>query len=115
MARMIVDPECPHVVRRVRRLIQNHMGHEAATVFSEAMANVREHGEASPAELVLHNAGFELCNARRGHFRRNSRKPSGEGGYGRSIMERYGASLNAGPHRFHVTWHKSGTRDHISE
>lgn len=108
MARMTVDPECPRVVRRVRRLIQTHMGHEAATVFSEAMANVREHGEASHAELVLHCAGFEVCNARRGHFRRNSRKPSGEGGYGRSIMEQCGASLSTGPHRFYVSWRKPG-------
>ena len=114
MARMIVDPECPHVVRRVRRLIQNHMGNEAATVFSEAMANVREHGEASHAELVLHNAGFEVRSARRGHFRRYSRKPNGEGGYGRAIMERFGASLNPGPHRFHVTWCKPG-RDRTFE
>lgn len=106
MARLTVDPECPHVVRRVRRLIQNHMGNEAAAVFSEAMANVREHGVAARAELVLHNAGFDVCNVRSGHFRRYSRKPSGEGGYGRPIMERFGASLNAEPHQFFVRWRR---------
>ncbi|HEY3414043.1 MAG TPA: hypothetical protein VGM51_13460 [Armatimonadota bacterium] len=107
MARMTVDPECPHVVRRVRRLIENHMGSEAAAVFSEAMANVREHGGPSHAELMLHSAGFEVRNERRGQFRRYSRKPCGEGGYGRAIMEQFGASLNTGPHRFYVTWCKA--------
>ena len=44
MAVVKVDPDCPHAVRRVRRLIADHMGAEAAIVFGEAMANVREHG-----------------------------------------------------------------------
>jgi hypothetical protein len=106
MAIVTVDPECPHVVRRVRRLIEHHMGRDAATVFGEAMANVREHGTSPCAELVLHSAGFEVRNARRGAFRAKTRKASGEGGYGRTIMEQCGGSLETGHRHCHVAWRR---------
>lgn len=109
MAMMIVDPECQYVVRRVRRLIENRLGGDAAAVFGEAMANVREHGSRAHAELVLHHAGFELRNARTGAFRRRTRKPTGEGGYGRTIMEQCGGSLTTGRRHCRVAWRRPGT------
>lgn len=110
MATMTVDPECPHVVRRVRRLIRDRMGTDAATVFGEAMANVREHGKHARAELVLHNAGFAVRNVQNGAFREQSRKPTGEGGYGRQIMERCGATMDVHCRHCHVIWRRPQSR-----
>ncbi|HEY3266336.1 MAG TPA: hypothetical protein VGM37_05375 [Armatimonadota bacterium] len=106
MARVTVDPECADEVRRVRRLIRERLGVEAATVFGEAMANVREHGADARAELRLHGAGFEVHNMARGSFHRETDKPSGEGGYGLSIMERMGATLDTSRRHCCVRWRK---------
>lgn len=110
MARVKVDPECPHIVRRVRRLIENRMGGDAATVFGEAMANVREHGKSCHAELILHTTGFEVRNAQHGRFRSRSRKAAGEGGYGRRLMEQCGGSMNTAGRECYVQWKRPAIR-----
>jgi hypothetical protein len=107
MAILTVDPECPHAVRRVRRLIQDHMGAEAATVFGEAIANVREHGEHERAEVALHRGRFEVRNISRHAFHSRSAKPHGEGGYGLRIMERMGASLDADDRHCSIRWRRA--------
>lgn len=104
MAQLTVDPECPGTVRRVRRVILKRLGADAATVFSEAMANAREHGDHGGTELVLHNRRFEVKNAAPGRFQWQSDKPVGEGGYGLHIIERMGASLEADDHYCCVRW-----------
>lgn len=106
MAILTVDPDCPQAVRRVRRLIRDHMGAEAATVFGEAMANVREHGENQRAEVALHRGRFEVRNASRHAFRPHSAKAAGEGGYGIRIMERMGASMHADDRHCSVRWRR---------
>jgi len=106
MAKVCVDPECPQAVRRVRKLIRNHMGAEAATVFGEAIANVREHGEHERAEVALHRGRFEVRNVARHAFHAHTDKPHGEGGYGIRIMERMGASLDADDRHCSVRWRR---------
>jgi hypothetical protein len=110
MATVVVDPECRHVVRRVRRLIENRLGCDAATVFGEAMANVREHGSNTRAELVLHHGGFEVRNIHNGTFHKRTRKPAGEGGYGRAIMERCGGAMTSGRGHCRVAWREPESR-----
>jgi hypothetical protein len=104
MAILTVDSGCPQAVRRVRRLIQDYMGSEAATVFGEAMANVREHGEEARAEIALHRTRFEVRNAAHHAFHAETDKPTGEGGYGLRIMERMGASLDADDRHCSIRW-----------
>jgi hypothetical protein len=104
MAIVTVDPECPRMVRRVRRVIRKHLGEEAATVFSEAVANVREHGGQEPARLVLHRHSFALENTAAKDVHRETGKPSGEGGYGLQIIERMGAIFDTHERYCCVRW-----------
>jgi hypothetical protein len=80
------------------------MGTEAATVFGEAIANVREHGECEPAEIALHRGRFEVRNVSHHHWPAPTTKPSGEGGYDIHIMERMGASLDADDRHCSIRW-----------
>lgn len=104
MARFSVDSRCAESVRRVRHIIAEHLGADAAVVFGEAIANVREHSDDGHAWVLLHTTGFDVTNRCRHPVRHRTHKPSGEGGYGLGIMKELGASVACRGRETRISW-----------
>jgi hypothetical protein len=87
-------------------MIYDRLGQEAALVFSEAVANVREHSAEHRAEMSLHKTGFYISNGTNGHFSAQTVKPEGEGGYGLRIINMLGACVDCEGDTTSIRWQK---------